>query len=63
MRKVLSTGSFWVFSVLGFYYILTFFGVPSDVPTSDVYVEKTQSEGFGAAINDGVYCHREFRPH
>ena len=50
MRKVLSTGSFLVFSLLGLYYILTFFGVPSEVPTSDLYLEETQSGGFGAAV-------------
>ena len=50
MRKVLTTGSFLVFSLLGFYYILTFFGVPSEVSTSDIYLKETQSEGFGVAI-------------
>lgn len=50
MRKVLSTGSFLVFSLLGLYYILTFFGAPSDVPTYEVGSEERQSGNFGTAI-------------
>ena len=50
MRKVLSTGSFLVFSLLGLYYALTFFGASSDVPTSEVGSEETLSESFGTAV-------------
>ena len=50
MRKVLSTSSLLVFSLLGLYYVLTFFGVPSDVLTSEVRLGETQSESFGTAI-------------
>ena len=50
MRKVLKTGSFLVFSLLGFYYVLTFFGMPSDELTFKVRSEETQSENFGTAI-------------
>ena len=50
MRKILSTGPFLVFSLLGLYYALTFFGAPSDVPPSEVGSEERRSESFGAAI-------------
>ena len=50
MRKVLTTGSFLVFGLLGLYYIFTFFGMPSEVPTPEARLTKTQSEGFGTAI-------------
>ena len=50
MRKVLTTGSFLVFSLLGLSYIFTFFGMPSEVPTPEPRLQKTQSEGFGTAI-------------
>ena len=50
MRKVLSTSSLLVFSLLGLYYVLTFFGVPSDVLISEVRLGETQSESFGTAI-------------
>ncbi len=50
MRKVLTTGSFLVFGLLGLSYILTFFGMPSEVPTPEPRLKKTQSEGFGTAI-------------
>ena len=54
MRKILSTGSFLVFSLLGLYYILnyilTFFGVSSDMPTYEVGSEERQSGNFGAAV-------------
>ena len=50
MRKVLSTSSLLVFSLLGLYYVLTFFGVPSDVLISEVRLAETQSESFGTAI-------------
>ena len=50
MRKVLSTGSFLVFGLLGLSYIFTFFGMPSKVPTPEPHLKKTQSESFGTAI-------------
>ena len=50
MRKVLSTGSILVFGLLGLYYIFTFFGIPSDVPTYEVGLEERWSENFGTAI-------------
>ena len=50
MRKVLTTGSFLVFGLLGLSYILTFFGIPSEVPIPEPRLKKTQSEGFGTAI-------------
>ena len=50
MRKVLASGSFWVFSVFGLYYVLTFFGASSDVPTFEVRSAEPQSESFGMAI-------------
>ena len=49
MRKILSTGSLLAFGLFGLYYILTLFGVPSEVPTSDIYSRETRSEGFGIA--------------
>ena len=50
MRKVLATGSFLVFGLLGLSYIFIFFGMPSDVPTYEVRSEETQSDNFGAAV-------------
>ena len=50
MRRVLTTGSFLVFGLLGLSYIFTFFGMPFEVPTSETRLKKTQSEGFGTAI-------------
>lgn len=50
MRKVLATGSFLVFGLLGLSYIFIFFGMPSAVPTPEAHLNKTQSEGFGTAI-------------
>ena len=50
MRKVLSTGSFLVFSLLGLYYVLTFFAAPSGVSTSEVGSEERWSDNFGVAI-------------
>ena len=50
MRKVLTTGSFLVFGLLGLSYIFTFFGMPSEVPTPEPRLNKTQSGGFGAAV-------------
>ena len=50
MRKVLTTGSFLVFGLLGLSYIFIFFGTPFEVPTPEPRVHKTQSEGFGTAI-------------
>ena len=50
MRKVLTTGSFLVFGLLGLSYIFTFFGMPSEVPTPETRLKKTRSEGFGTAI-------------
>ena len=48
MRKVLTTGSFLVFSLLGLYYVLTFFGVLSDVSISESHPEQLSS-GVGIA--------------
>ena len=50
MRKVLTTGSFLVVGLLGLYYALTFFGAPSDVPTSEVGSEERRSDNFGTAV-------------
>ena len=50
MRKVLTTGSFLVFGLLGLSYIFTFFGVPSDVLTSDVVSEERLPDNFGNAV-------------
>ena len=50
MRKVLTTGSFLVFSLIGLSYIFIFFGMPSEVPTSETRLNKPQSESFGTAI-------------
>ena len=50
MRKVLTTGSFLVFGLLGLSYIFIFFGMPSDVLTPESRLNKTQAEGFGTAI-------------
>ena len=50
MRKVLTTGSFLVFGLLGLSYIFIFFGTPFEVPTPEPRLKKTQSEGFGTAI-------------
>ena len=50
MRKVLTTGSFLVFGLLGLSYIFIFFGMPFEVPTPEPRLNKTQSEGFGTAI-------------
>ena len=50
MRKVLTTGSFLVFGLLGLSYIFIFFGMPFEVSTPDPRLNRTQSEGFGTAI-------------
>ena len=50
MRKVLTTGSFLVFGLLGLSYIFILFGTPFEVPTPEVRLKKTQSEDFGTAI-------------
>ena len=50
MRKVLTTGSFLVFSLIGLSYIFIFFGIPSEVPTPETRLNKPQSESFGTAI-------------
>ena len=50
MRKVLTTGSFLVFGLLGLSYIFIFFGTPFEVPTPESRFKKTQSEDFGTAI-------------
>lgn len=50
MRKVLTTGSFLVFSLLGLYHVLTFFGTPSGVPTSEVGSGERRSGNFGTAV-------------
>ena len=50
MRKVLTTGSFLVFGLLGLSYIFIFFGTPFEVPTPEPRLKKTQLEGFGTAI-------------
>ena len=44
MRKILSTGSFLVFGLLGLYYMLAFLDVLSDAPTSEMHLEETLSE-------------------
>ena len=50
MRKVLTTGSFLVFGLLGLSYIFIFFGTPFEVPTPESRLKKTQAEGFGTAV-------------
>ena len=50
MRKVLTTGSFLVFGLLGLSYIFIFFGTPFEVPTPESRLEETQSKSFGAAV-------------
>ena len=50
MRRVLTTGSFLVFGLLGLYYIFTFFGIPFEAPTPEIRSKEPQSEGFGTAI-------------
>ena len=50
MRKVLATGSFLVFGLLGLSYIFIFFGTPFEVPTPEPRLKETQPEGFGTAI-------------
>lgn len=50
MIKVLTTGSFLVFGLLGLSYIFVFFGMPAEVPTPEPCLKKTQAEGFGTAI-------------
>lgn len=50
MRKVLTTGSFLVFGLLGLSYIFIFFGTPFEVPTPESRFKKAQSEDFGTAI-------------
>ena len=50
MRRVLTTGSFLVFGLLGLSYIFIFFGTPFEVLTPESRLKKTQSKGFGTAI-------------
>jgi len=50
MRKALSTGSFLIFGLFGLYYILTFFGTPSEIPTSEVHSEEIRLESLGTAV-------------
>ncbi len=50
MRKVLTTGSFLVFSLIGLSYIFIFFGMLSEMPTPEVRLNKPQLESFGTAI-------------
>ena len=50
MKKVLTTGSLLVLGLFGLCYMFAIFGVPPDVPTSEIHPEEVASGGLGFAV-------------
>lgn len=50
MKKVLTTGSFLVLALFGFYFMFAVFSTPPDVSTSETHPEEVSFEDLGVAV-------------